>query len=213
MGTFNTQHSTSNSQGSGVTDTRPLAVECSPFAGLRRCAAFTLVELMVVVALIGIMTAMILPEMRGTYEDALLRSASRELLDAFSVAHSRAVSFNQPHRVSLNRVTGEYRVEKRVRDRGRVDFAPVRDVAGGQGKLDARITVEFRVPGQDFSDQSTPPSVQRELAVGDEITFFTDGTADAKEVLLRDRQGFRLLLRVNPTTARVRVVELAGASE
>src|SRR6516162_8771785 len=44
---------------------------------------FTLVELMVVIVLIGILSAMILPNMKGTYGDALLRSTSRELVNAF----------------------------------------------------------------------------------------------------------------------------------
>src|SRR5262249_50314579 len=43
-----------------------------------RTYAFTLVEMMVVVVLIAILTAMIIPEMKGTYEDAFLRSTSRE---------------------------------------------------------------------------------------------------------------------------------------
>ena len=43
-------------------------------------SAFTLIELMVVMVLIGIMTAVILPEMKGTYEDALLRSTNGPLL-------------------------------------------------------------------------------------------------------------------------------------
>ena len=30
----------------------------------------------------------------------------------------------------------------------------------------------------------------------------------AGEILLRDRAGFRLALRINPTTARVRIIEL-----
>ena len=44
---------------------------------------------------------------------------------------------------------------------------------------------------------------------GDEtIGFYADGTADAREIQLEDRDGFRLVLRINPTTARVRIVEL-----
>jgi len=43
----------------------------------------------------------------------------------------------------------------------------------------------------------------------DAITFYPDGTADASEILLRDRDGFRVALRINPVTARVRIIELA----
>jgi type II secretion system protein H len=160
--------------------------------------AFTLVELMVVVVLIGIMTAMILPELRGTYEDALLRSTSRELVNAFGLAYSRAVSFNQPHRVRIEPATGQYYVEQRVRDQGREEFVPLRDVSGGEGKLDTRVSIRFRSGDENISEEPEPT-----------ITFYPDGTADAREVLLQDRQGFRLALRVNPTTARVRVVEVA----
>src|SRR5664279_1696006 len=94
-------------------------------------AAFTLIELMVVMVLIGIMTAMILPEMKGTYEDALLRSTSRELVSVCSLASSHAVSLNQAHRLRLDLKTGHYVVERRAPDRkpdGTLDAA--REIAG-----------------------------------------------------------------------------------
>jgi type II secretion system protein H len=180
-------------------------VHCSAFPSSSR--AFTLVELMVVVALIAIMTAMISPEMRGTYEDALLRSTSRELIEAFNLAHSRAVSFNRPHAVRIQPTTGEYRIEKRVRLQGEEEFVPLRDVIGSEGKLDSRIKVEFRLPPELSADESAAPEPPPD-ALDPSITFFPDGTADAKEVLLEDRQGFRLLLRMNPTTSRVRILDV-----
>ena len=57
-----------------------------------RRSGFTLMELMVVLVLIGVMTAMILPEMRGTYEAALLHSTGRELANVLGIAYSRAVT-------------------------------------------------------------------------------------------------------------------------
>jgi type II secretion system protein H len=170
--------------------------------------AFTLIELMIVIALIGIMTAMILPEMRGTYEDALLRSTSRELLEAFQLAHSRAVSFNQPHCVRIEPASGEYRVEKRVRSNGREEFGLLRDVIGSSGKLDTRISIDIRPAGESLVEDAAPPNREALEPQDRSITFFSDGTADAKEVLLVDRQGFRLLLQLNSTTSRARVLDL-----
>jgi hypothetical protein len=81
--------------------------------------------------------------------------------------------------------------------------------------LDTRISVELRAADEDSADKAGDKSglslvedeverrPQREL-----VTFYPDGTADAKELLLRDRDGFSLGLRINPITARVHVVEL-----
>lgn len=187
---------------------------------------FTLVELMVVIALIGVMTALVLPEMRGTFTDAVLRAGGRDLVSVCAIASSRAVSFNQPHRVRIDPVTRKFRVEKRVRGPGREPvFVPVRDVSGCEGELDSRITVQVRPPGAPGSDagaDSVPgpasgegdsirsptdaPAAGEGAAMG--VTFYPDGTADSVEILLRDAEGFGLRFRLNPITARFRVAEM-----
>src|SRR6185295_11839723 len=80
---------------------------------------FTMIELMVVIVLIGIMTAMILPEMKGTYEDALLRSETRKLADVFSLANSRAITLNQLQRVRIDAKSGRFSVESGARESAR----------------------------------------------------------------------------------------------
>lgn len=170
-------------------------------------------ELMVVLVLIGIMTAMILPEMKGTYEEALLSSTGRQLADVLGIAYSRAVTVHQPHRVRLDKITHRYSIERRVHEsHGQSSFAPVQDLPGGEGAMDARISIELRKPGEDFSDPSDSLLASKEeLASRDAdeaIVFYPDGTADAREIQLKDRDGFRLVLRINPTTARVQIVEL-----
>ena len=177
--------------------------------------AFTLIELMVVVVLIGIMSAMIIPEMKGTYEEALLRSTSRELVNVFSLAYSQAVTVNQLHRVRLDPKTGRYFVEKAAREgEGASGFAPVRDLSGSEGTLDTRISIQIRRHDENPSNarEQEAPLVSEEDSRSrnsDEIiSFYPDGTADPGEVRLRDREGFGLSLRINPTTARVRIFEL-----
>jgi len=179
-------------------------------------SAFTLIELMVVMVLIGIMTAMILPEMKGTYEDALLRSTSRELVSVCGLASSHAVSVNQAHRLRLDRKTGHYLIERRGSDhRPEGRFVAAREVAGGEGELDTRISIEIHKIGDDAPEPAEQESSQARGSSAplerqeDGITFYPDGTADASEIVLRDRDGFRLALRINPVTARVRIIELA----
>ena len=170
-------------------------------------SAFTLIELMTVIVIIGIITALIIPEMRGTFEDALLRSTSRDLVNIFELASSRAISLNQLHRVHLDIATGKYLVERRVRSGTQEEFLPLKDVSGCTGELDKRITIEVRRPDEVATDTgvATVPPIQNEFET---ISFYPDGTADAATVTLQDRDGFRLGLRLNPITARVHIFEL-----
>jgi type II secretion system protein H len=198
----------------------PEAVGCLLSRRLVRSrAAFTLVELMVVIVIIGIMTAMIIPEMRGAYEDALLRSTSRKLVNVFDAAYSRAVSLSELQRVRIDPGTGRYVIEQSVADQGQGDsFAPVRDLPEGEGTLDSRITIRVRDSSADNPEllQETSGPASPDEASGpenaDRINFYPDGTADAREVLLKDRQGFRMLLRINPVTARIRISNLGRGS-
>lgn len=164
---------------------------------------------MVVITIIGIMTALMIPEMKGSFQDALLRSTSRELINVFDLAYSRAVSLNQVRRVRLDESSGRYLVEKQVQENGQENFIPADDVPGNQGRLDSRIAVEFH-PAVEPSEENTSAATPVSGSSSGEATiaFYPDGTADAGAVLLRDRQGFRLLLEINPVTARVHVVEM-----
>ena len=101
-------------------------------------------------------------------------------------------------------------------ENGQENVVPADDVPGDKGQLDPRITVKFHQP-EASSDDNTPiapaktPAPAGEsgnAASGVTITFYPDGTADAGEIMLRDRDGFRLLLQINPVTARVHVVEM-----
>ncbi len=171
---------------------------------------------MVVIVLLGIVSAMIIPEMKGTFGDALLRSTGRELVGVFSLASTRAISLNLAHRVRLEPDSGRYLIEKRTgRGGSRDQFVPATEVLGGQGELDRRIAIEIRKSADAALEQGEQgPEAAGAAREGPEqgrsldIEFYPDGTAEAAQVLLQDRDGFRLCLRLNPITARVRILDL-----
>lgn len=188
------------------------------FPNQKRLNAFTLIELVVVCMLLVILTAVILPEMRGSYQDSLLRATSRKLLDSFDLAYNQAVSQDQTDRVRLDIRNGKYAVEKRVEThgQGQDDFEPLKDVPDAEGDLDGRITFEVRDASEDSTNAAAEASpaetMSRDTSSSEPdnvISFYPDGTADNREVILRDQAGFGLALRVNPITARVKIVELS----
>jgi type II secretion system protein H len=175
-------------------------------SNLKPLRAFTLIEMVVVLVLIAIMAAMIIPEMKGTFDDALLRSTGRDLINVFNLASSRAISLDQSCRVKLDMQSGRYFVERKVHDGGREDFVPLKDVSGAEGKLDPRIAIEISQPDE-VSSESDSGNPATEQSPPDTVSFYPDGTADAAEIKLRDRDGFQMTLRLNPITARVRLSE------
>ncbi len=170
-----------------------------------RRAAFTLIELMVVLIVIAIMSAVIIGEMSGNFQDALLRASSRQLISVFNLASSRAVSINRLHRVRFDRVSGSYVVEKH--DRGD-NFVPARDVPGSEGALDSRISIRIQEPGEIETPEPDMQTERPERATDNAVNFYPDGTTDGREIELRDREGFGLALRISAITARVQIVEL-----
>lgn len=158
-----------------------------------------------VLTLIAVLTAVILPEMRGTLEESALRSTARELVSACRAANSRAIATGRPHRLVVDSARHRFRVEASRND-ARPTAAPGTGSQEGRGSraaadpesgvLDPRIAVELRL--------QEPPAT----GAPDGIEFRADGTAAAADILLRDRTGFGLALRLNPITARASLKEL-----
>lgn len=164
--------------------------------------AFTLVELMVVIVIIGITTSIIVAEMGGTLEDALLRSNARTLVDVCDTASNRAIASGQAQILRIDQKTGRFSVEARPTNADEETPAPI-----ASGALDTRIELDIRDTQRE--GESEPDDDASESPALEALTFRADGTTDAREFLLRDRAGGELLLRINPATSRARIVELS----
>lgn len=192
----------------------------------RHRQGFTLVELSVVVVLIGIMLSLIIPEMQGTYEDALLRASARKIVSVCSLAHSQSITTGEDHRVRLDLKRNRYTLERQGSDSDSPSsFREVRNLPDSQGSWDDRIqmTLEPLSPSQPASSESDgerpgrPRSRndQQEEPVLDEpgqntldsIVFHPDGTCDPVQAVLTDRAKFEIRLALNPVTSRIRLTE------
>lgn len=168
------------------------------------CHAFTLVELMVVITVIAILTGVMVLEMGGSYEDALLKSNARKLIDVCDAASNRAIAVHQAQILKIDVSSGKFVVKAKAQE------AEESDAQVTEGELDKRIALMIRQPEREEQDEDVDATDGDGDAVkSDVITFYPDGSADAREFLLRDRAGVELLLRMNPTTSRVRIVEMA----
>lgn len=162
-------------------------------------------ELLVVILVITVASAMILPELRGSLEETLLRDSARQVTGACTVARDRAVASGRTHRLRIEATSGRFRVEPDPGAGTGRSATPV-DSPGASGVIDPRIVV--RPLDVDTPDSPVTPPRRSGADAGEGLGFHADGTADAGGFLLQDRSGFRLALRVNPTTARVRVRDL-----
>jgi len=169
-------------------------------------AGFTLVELMVVIVVLTILTAMIVPEFSGTHEEALLRAAGRDLVSAMKYAASQAVTRHQDHRLHIDPVQGAYWLEAQNRKRA---FFRISDSVG---TIDGKISIRVRrhdPPLMDGDEEVPPPrSLALDQLPPEIMHFHADGTADGREILLRDPSGFGLRLILDASTALVHLTRL-----
>jgi prepilin-type N-terminal cleavage/methylation domain-containing protein len=76
---------------------------------------FTLIELIMVIALVGILAALSLPYFKDWTQNARYREAARDLASVLRDARSRAISQNLEHRVEFEVSDRKYRMTRGTR--------------------------------------------------------------------------------------------------
>jgi len=158
--------------------------------------AFTLVEMMVVVAVIAILVGAIAPEFSGTFASMQLSSAAGQLGDRMAFCYSAAVARQTGYRLHLDPETGRAWVTHEVvLETGEHDYELVQ--TPGMQSYVLPETVFFE-----------PEYVQAYLNIDEEegsyyIQFRRDGTADFCRVRLTSLRVGVMEISLNGLTGRV----------
>lgn len=161
---------------------------------------FTIVEMVVTVAIVAVLAGMIAPRLSGLLGRSQLREGASRLLVTAQYARDYAATRRVPCRLALDAEQGRYALTCPGEDGQADKFGPVptsmgRSAALGRGLRFAAVTI------------STPPGEPE--GPPDCVTFFPDGPAAAAVVQVSDgRRTFSLLV---PPSGRVRLVEGAVA--
>lgn len=138
----------------------------------RRSKAFTLLEIMLVLIIIGVMAGAVTVSFSGHYQDLLLENAAKNLEEMARFARQHARNQHVYCRLNIDRVYGSFNLtESKHPDR---EFAPIDDTMLGAQQLDNGVRIAeivFMDEGKTFNNH---------------IEFRPNGEADSTEILLRN---------------------------
>jgi type II secretion system protein H len=154
---------------------------------------FTLIELAVVIAILGVMIALVAP-MLGELGEANLKRSARHLTGMIRFLHEESQAKKFEYRLRFDIQDGRYWAESpRSVSENTVEFQKTTSVIGGEGSLFGQTT--FR----DVKAGSHPEEPY--------ILFTPDGWVESTIIHLRDGSGRDFSLRVKPLTANTELLE------
>jgi general secretion pathway protein H len=141
----------------------------------RAQAGFTLLELMVVLALMTLLMGLTLPSLVRSWEREKNRATLRELTATLRTARSEAITGGYKVRLFLNLRSGRYRLEGSARE----------GTLTGVRLTDASLVWQDPEKSQGY------------------IAFFEDGSSSGGRLTLVEHTGRRYILEVKPITGKV----------
>jgi type II secretion system protein H len=141
----------------------------------RAQAGFSLLELMAVLALMGLLLGLVLPGLINSWERESNRATLREFTTTLRTARSEAVTRGVKVRLFLNLKTGRYRMEGSTRE----------GALKGVSLTDARLVWQNPEKSQGY------------------IAFYGDGSTSGGTLALVEPTGRRYLLEVGTITGKV----------
>lgn len=182
---------------------------------MRRRGGFTLLEIIVVVMIVMLLTAVALPQMRGTIQHMRLRQAGREVASVMRLARDSAVVRNSPVEVifSMNdKGADEYQLVLMQDDMERIKPTQRRSWHRGEGMLSIPGPEWLRVrplpEGVYFAQvSSTAPLTEDKRRP--RIIFHPDGSATGGTISVQDVRNRTMSIEIYRATGLARVEDNA----
>ncbi|MEX0887461.1 MAG: GspH/FimT family pseudopilin [Phycisphaeraceae bacterium] len=160
--------------------------------------AFTLIELIVVVVIIGVLAAMTVPNVVGQVGSARLRASANQLRVTADYGHSYAVTRNAPTRLAIDREQGGFGLAYQPDPLGEPErWEPV------TADLHRRRTLQR---GVSFSRFEVDAQASAAGAQSDGVTFMPTGEAEAAIIEITDGQAY-WTLRIGASTGRRELIQ------
>ena len=162
-----------------------------------RAAAFTMIEVMVVLVLVTLLATMIVPRMAGSSQSAQLRESAQRLLQAARYARGYAVSHRCQCRLLIDTAQNRYALEYQPDPEHRPDqYAPLDRGTRAGRKLG---------PGVRFEMVRIYHTERRETE-SKVVTFEPTGQADAATIQVGNQRRTYSLL-ISPSTGRAHLAD------
>lgn len=164
----------------------------------RRRVGFTLLELMVVLALVGLIATTVVPRLSGSYEKLPLRTAARDLAAIMRFAHSQAISRSRSIAVIFQSESRRILVAIPKEDDDHYDDA-------SETNEEAMQRMYFLPEGLSLAFQSEKKETEnQDFTI---VTFFPIGNSTGADILLSDALGGSKRIEVDFITGVVSMRE------
>jgi type II secretion system protein H len=142
---------------------------------------FSLIELIIVIGLIGILSAASVYVWQGFRDNSNLRTAARDIATDISATRQRAVSEGRLYRITFRTSTNDYIIE--------------------QGAQDSSTGTPFTtIATKSPTTSETGPGLSinsADFTGAQQVLFFVRGTLSSGTVILRNRKGSQATITVN----------------